>query len=214
MRQVTQSGFFSPQASRVFRERMSLSPMRMGAHGKNAIRIVESGELRVVNKAAKQHWDFQKHNPQQLKQHIHELRFMNGSGIGYDQSTKPLQHVAQSMRSSRVMTGERNESPLRKGHPIDESAILIKIGLSNYNTPSVENLSRDQSDFATTNKKLFEHNLREGAPQNHLGPIDNKSGSVITNYKTQNGNFGAAKKLTTSHQESKLEDLRISRELL
>ena len=37
---------------------MSLSPMRMGAHGKNAIRIVESGELRVVNKAAKQHWDF------------------------------------------------------------------------------------------------------------------------------------------------------------
>ena len=69
-----------------------------------------------------------------------------------------------SLRESRVNTGDqvRNESPLRKGYPIDESAILIKIGLSNYNTPSVEHLTGQTTNGE--NRKLFEHSIREGAP--------------------------------------------------
>ena len=42
---------------------------------KNGIRIVESGELRVVNKAAKQQWNFAQDNSKQLQRHLHDLRF-------------------------------------------------------------------------------------------------------------------------------------------
>ena len=47
-------GFLSPQAGRVIgANRFSISPLRRNNPAKTGIRIVESGELRVVNKAAK-----------------------------------------------------------------------------------------------------------------------------------------------------------------
>ena len=66
---LNKSSFLSPQASKKFAaQRNSLQPMRlMNINNQNGIRIVESGELRVVNKAAKTHWDFAKDNTKQLK---------------------------------------------------------------------------------------------------------------------------------------------------
>ena len=72
----SKSGYLSPQASKTFSsQRNSLQPFRLNMNNQNGIRIVESGELRVVNKAAKNHWDFSKDNSKQLKQHLHDLRF-------------------------------------------------------------------------------------------------------------------------------------------
>jgi hypothetical protein len=56
------SGFLSPQANRMMDKNFSVSPLRMNNPARQGIRIVESGELRVVNSAARQHWDYQKNN--------------------------------------------------------------------------------------------------------------------------------------------------------
>ena len=73
------------------------------------IRIIESGEMRVVNAASKQHWDFARDNVVQLKQHINDLRFQNGQNQANGNSLK-------------------NTS----------TTILVKLGLSKINTPSLE----------------------------------------------------------------------------
>jgi len=61
-RSGTTKSFLSPQSSRMPDKMFSVSPLRMNNPARKAIRIVESGELRVVNSAARQHWDFMKNN--------------------------------------------------------------------------------------------------------------------------------------------------------
>ena len=56
------NGLLSPQASIAQVKRGSVSPLRMNNPAKQGIRIVESGEMRVVNKAAKHHWDYARDN--------------------------------------------------------------------------------------------------------------------------------------------------------
>jgi hypothetical protein len=72
-------GFLSPKALGPLGNIGSLTPQR-GSNtfvggGSKGIRIVESGELRVVQKAAKRQWDFARDNVIQLKQHVADLRF-------------------------------------------------------------------------------------------------------------------------------------------
>jgi len=51
---TTRKGFMSPQAARTFGStRPSVSPLQMNNPAKRGIRVVESGELRIVNNAAK-----------------------------------------------------------------------------------------------------------------------------------------------------------------
>ena len=62
------SHHYDPQ-SRTVEQRLSTSPKLNGTLNSTlgAIRIVESGEMRVVNKAARQHWDYTRDNAKYLK---------------------------------------------------------------------------------------------------------------------------------------------------
>lgn len=106
-------GFLSPQATRTsmgFKDREQLvSPLRRFNPAKSGIRIVESGELRVVSKAAQIRWDFTNDNASHLKNHIHNLRFRE--------------------------TEDNSRNFMSSG-----STLMVKIGLTNINTPSVEQL--------------------------------------------------------------------------
>ena len=83
---------------------------------------MESGELRVVNKAAKQHWDFTKDNTMQLQRHLHDLRFPETSnGGGYNGGNSPT----------------------------STPAILVRVGLTNLNNSSMENLTASAMQDAT-----------------------------------------------------------------
>ena len=78
---------------------------------------MESGELRIVSKAAKQQWDFYRDNKVHLKQQVHNfnsLKFKN------------------TFKAS-------TENKSKESGP-DGNTLLVKIGLANINTPSVEHL--------------------------------------------------------------------------
>ena len=78
---------------------------------------MESGELRIVSKAAKQQWDFYRDNKVHLKQQVH-----NFNSLKFQNTFK---------------TSTENKS--KESGP-DGNTLLVKIGLANINTPSVENL--------------------------------------------------------------------------
>ena len=67
---------FSPRRSQMAESgRDQISPLRRYNPAKqNTIRIVESGELKVLN-GAKNNWDFSRDNSSHLKKHLHNLRF-------------------------------------------------------------------------------------------------------------------------------------------
>jgi len=123
----------SPQSINPFGKRFSLSPLK--AQDKTSaqnqgIRIVESGELRVVNAAATTHWDYARDNTKHLKQHINQLRF----------SPAAIQKRAASRLSND-----------------NSGTVLVKIGLSNINTPSMDDLPKLKSHAELS---VFEHAIR------------------------------------------------------
>ena len=139
------------------------SPLRPRMPAKDGIRIVESGELRVVNKAAKQHWDFTK-NPTHLKKHLYDLRF----------EPEKTQFGATTSDKFGNTT----------------AAILVKTGLSNLNTPSLENL---EYNFPIEARRASHpgqpHQLRD-APPNRLGPVAARIGSVVgSEFNKTDSNF-------------------------
>ena len=95
---------------------------------------MESGEARVVNKAAKKHWDFYRDNSSHLKKHLHDLRFKN--------TNVPL-----------------------TGGGTDSKTMLVKIGLANLHSPSMENLS---GRYDSRKDNVMSHTIRDGAPVNKL----------------------------------------------
>jgi len=182
-RSGTTKSFLSPQASRMPDMMNSVSPLRRNNPARKGIRIVESGELRVVNSAARQHWDFMKNNHQQLKQHLHDLRFNSNND-----------------RSKLGAANNDNDN---------SSAILIKIGLTNLNTPSMENLATSVN-VKDMNTSLYGHTIREGAPRNKMGPTTFKAtGTIIKQHMTEDGNFGANRAIV-SPNPSTVDDFQVS----
>ena len=142
------------------------------------IRIIESGEMRVVNAASKQHWDFARDNVVQLKQHINDLRFQNGQNQANGNSLK-------------------NTS----------TTILVKLGLSKINTPSLELLPKQEAAMERSHGVAFEHSLREGAPRNKLSQNDNgNTQRVVSHFKTEDQNFGAKNSLNVVKHSPQLFD--------
>ena len=105
---TTKSKMFSTQRNSVQPPSRRLN-IKSPSPLKNGIRIVESGELRVVNRAAKQQWNFAQDNSKQLQRHLHELRFSERKQDGFQSKDTP--------------------------------AILVRVGLTNLNTTSMENLA-------------------------------------------------------------------------
>ena len=143
-------------------ELSNTSFMRPRFPAKDGIRVVESGELRVVNKAAKQHWDFAKNNSKHLQKHLMDLRFEN---------------------QFSVTTTEKFGNTT--------AAILVKTGLSNLNTPSQENLD-DLGFPTEARRASYQgqpHQLRD-APPNRLGPVAGRIGAVVgSEYGKTDSNF-------------------------
>ena len=151
----------------------AVSPLRLNNPAKGAFRVAESGERRVVNAASRQHWDFARDNIVQLKQHINELRFQNNG---------PQTANANQLKNT-------------------STTILVKLGLSKINTPSLEFLPKQEPSIQTG--PSFEHSLREGAPRNKLSSTDNgKLQRIISHFKTEDQNFGAKNSLNISKPQS------------
>ena len=145
---VKGSGPLSPMQSKTFAaQRHSVQPpvrKILNSPSKHNFRVVESGELRVVNKAAKMQWNFAEDNSMQLKRHLHDLRFPE--------------------RNSKGDTGMK-----------DTNAVLVRVGLTNLNLQSTENLATFANGYGTSNS-IFDHTIRSNAPHNHLEPIESKAG--------------------------------------
>ena len=91
----------------------------------------------------------------------------------------------------------------------NSSAILIKIGLTNLNTPSMENLATSVN-AKDANASLYGHTIREGAPRNKMGPTTFKAtGTVIKQHMTEDGNFGASRAIV-SPNPSIVDDFQVS----
>ena len=80
----------------------------------------------------------------------------------------------------------------------------MRVGLSNLNTTSMENLL-GQAGNADVTKSVFDHTIRSGAPVNHLEPINSKAGKVVAAVQTHDNQFHDQKALITS--ESRLHQL-------
>ena len=139
----------SPMQSKKFAaQRNSVQPpvrKILNSPSKHNFRVVESGELRVVNKAAKMQWNFAEDNSMQLKRHLHDLRFPERNAKGDSSGMK------------------------------DTNTVLVRVGLTNLNLPSTDNLATFANGYGTSNS-IFDHTIRTNAPNNYLEPIESKVG--------------------------------------
>ena len=129
---------------------------------------MESGELRVVNKAARQHWNFTRDNAKHLMKHMYDLKF-----------AKEPQHMRGYSGYQVVQPSDQPIVPLSK----------VSVGLANINTESAEQMHMMSSGVQLNRRTVFDKdvasqsiNAVQDSPSNNYVDATLDSRGALTNH--------------------------------